>query len=158
MEHEKYMRRTIEITNRNPATPFGCVIVDRETGEILAEGLNDDEKNPILHGETVAIMNLVETYPAIERSRLVLYTAAEPCPMCSGAILWSGIRQVVLGASIQYLKKLGLPQIDLPCEEVSRRCSCGGFEVTRGVLESECEGLFTEPARLGEWFPKGGDE
>lgn len=150
MDHEKYMRRAIEIARGNPDTPFGCIIVDRETGEILAEGLNDDEKNPILHGETVAIMNLFNTYRDVERSRLVLYTTAEPCPMCSGAILWSGIRQVVLGASIQTLKKLGLPQIDLPCEEVSHRASCGGFEVTRGVLETECEDLFAAFARRNE--------
>lgn len=100
MEHERHMRRAIEITNRNPATPFGCVIVDRETGEILAEDLNDDEKNPILHGETVAIMNLIDTHPDVERGRLVLYTTAEPCPMCSGAIPWAGIQEVMMGASI----------------------------------------------------------
>lgn len=149
MDHEKYLRRAIEIAHGNPGTPFGCVIVDGDTGEILAEGLNDDEKNPILHGETVAIMNLIDTHPDVERGHLVLYTTAEPCPMCSGAILWSGIPGVVYGASISTLKRLGLPQIDLPCEEVSRRASFGGFEVTPGVLGTECEGLFTAFARRG---------
>lgn len=68
--------------------------------------------------------------------------------MCSGAILWSGIPEVVLGTTIHTLKKLGLPHIDLPCAEVSSRCSFGGFEVTYGMLEAECENLFAALARI----------
>ena len=77
----------------------------------------------------------------------VLYTTAEPCPMCSGAILWSGIPRIVLGTRIETLKGFGLPHIDLPSEEVSTRCSFGGFEVTYGVLEKDCDALFEEVAR-----------
>ena len=141
------MRRAIEIAHGNPDAPFGCVIADGETGGILAEGLNDAEKSPILHGETAAIMDLIEKRPDADPSGLVLYTTAEPCPMCSGAILWSGIPSVVLGTRIETLKKLGFPHIDLPGEEVSARCSFGGFEVTYGVLETECDALFEEMAR-----------
>jgi tRNA(Arg) A34 adenosine deaminase TadA len=140
------MRRAIEIARHNPGAPFGCVIAD-ENGDVLAEGLNDAERSPILHGETAAIMALIEAKPDVNRSRLVLYTTAEPCPMCAGAILWSGISRVVLGSTIETLKKLGLPHIDLPCEEISRRCSFGGFKVIRGVLEAECDALFEAMAR-----------
>lgn len=140
------MRRAIEIARHNPRAPFGCVIAD-ENGDVLAEGLNDAERSPILHGETAAIMALIEAKPDVNRSRLVLYTTAEPCPMCAGAILWSGISRVVLGSTIETLKKLGLPHIDLPCEEISRRCSFGGFEVIRGVLDAECDALFEAMVR-----------
>jgi tRNA(Arg) A34 adenosine deaminase TadA len=34
------MRWAIEVARGNPDAPFGAVIVDRETGEVLAEGLN----------------------------------------------------------------------------------------------------------------------
>lgn len=144
MDHQSYMRRAIEIARGNPAAPFGCVIADAETGETLAEGLNDAAKSPVLHGETDAIIRLAREHPGVEWGRTVLYTTAEPCPMCSGAIVWSGIPRVVYGTSIGTLKHLGLPQIDLPCEEVSRRSSFGGFEVTGGVLEEECDRLFEE--------------
>ena len=147
MDHEWYMRRAVEVARANPDAPFGCVIADGETGEILAEGLNDAEKSPILHGETAAIMDLIEKRPEADTSGVVLYTTAEPCPMCSGAILWSGIPRVVLGTRLQTLERLGRPLIDLPCEEVSRRASFGGFEVTYGVLEAECDALFEEMAR-----------
>lgn len=141
MDHERHMRRAIEIARGNPDAPFGCVIAD-ERGDVVAEGLNDAERSPILHGETAAIMNLIEARPDLDRGRLTLYTSAEPCPMCSGAILWSGIPCVVLGTTIDTLKRLARPHIDLPCEEVSRRSSFGGFEVVRGVLEAECDSLF----------------
>ena len=97
------MRRAIEVARGNPGAPFGCVVVDGQTGEAVAEGLNDAQKSPILHGETAALMDLFERRPEAETSRLVLYTTAEPCPMCSGAILWSGIPSVVYGTSISTL-------------------------------------------------------
>ena len=136
------MRRAIEIAHGNPDAPFGCVVVDGETGEVVAEGLNDAERSPILHGETDAVIRLFEKDPNVDTSRLVLYTTAEPCPMCSGAILWSGIPYVIYGTSIETLKELGLPHIDLSCREVASRASFEGFTVTGGVLERECDALF----------------
>lgn len=147
VDHEVLMRRAMEIARGNPDAPFGCVIADGETGEVLAEGLNDAETSPVLHGETDAIIRLARERPGVEWGRTVLYTTAEPCPMCSGAIVWSGIPRVVYGTSIGTLKGLGLPQIDLPCEEISRRSSFGGFEAVGGVLEEECNLLFQEMAR-----------
>jgi tRNA(Arg) A34 adenosine deaminase TadA len=148
LEHERHMKRAIEIAHGNPDAPFGCVIVDAASDETLAEGLNNADASPILHGETDAILRLFENHPEVDPSSLVLYTTAEPCPMCSGAILWSGIPQVVLGTSINTLQKLGLPQIDLRCEEVAARASFGSFNVTRGVLETECDELFKPLARI----------
>jgi tRNA(adenine34) deaminase len=147
LDHEHHMRRAIEIAKDNPNAPFGTVIVAQETGEVLAEGLNEAERNPILHGEVAAILNLAQARPGVDWTRLVLYTTAEPCPMCAGAILWCGIPHVVFGTSIVTLKRLGLPQIDLSAEEVARRSSFGVFELAGGVLEGECDALFEALAR-----------
>ena len=97
-----------------------------------------------------AVMAGFEPRPGADTSGLVLSTTAEPCPMCSGAILWSGIPRVVLGTRLGTLKALGFEHVDLPCGEVSRRASFGGFEVTYGVLEDECDALFAPLARPGE--------
>jgi tRNA(Arg) A34 adenosine deaminase TadA len=67
------------------------LIVDLGSGKILSEGWNKTSINPTFHGEIDAINQLVLSNPGIDGSKLVLYTTAEPCPMCQGAILWSGI-------------------------------------------------------------------
>ena len=143
------MRRAIEIARGNLDAPFGTVIAHGDTGEVLAEGLNDAEKNPILHGEIDAIINLAGTELDVDWTRLVLYTTGEPCPMCSGAILWCGIPHVVFGTSIATLERLDLPQISLSCGEIARRASSSFAhpEVTGGVLERECDALFEEMGR-----------
>jgi tRNA(adenine34) deaminase len=144
VDHERYMRRALGIARGNPEAPFGCVIVDGY--DVVAEGLNDAERSSILHGEMAAIIDLLEARPDIEREHLVLYTTAEPCPMCAGAIYWCGIPRVVYGTSTETLKNLGWQHIDLSAEEVSRRASPVGFETVGGVLEAECDVLFEEAA------------
>lgn len=145
-QHERHMRRAIELGHENPDAPFGCVIAE-ESGEVVAEAVNDAERSPILHGETAALISLFNNDPAANTANLTLYTTAEPCPMCLGAILWSGLQRLYYGISIATLERLGLHHIDLPCEEVSRRCSFGSFEAAGGLLEPDCDALFTEMVR-----------
>jgi len=76
----------------------------------------------------------------------VLYTTAEPCPMCIGAILWSGIGTVVFGTSIRFLQRRGWRQIDIRAGEVVRR-SPWTCEIAGGVLERECNALFLAARR-----------
>lgn len=142
LDHERHMRRAIEVARRNPDAPFGAVIMDDDSGELLAEGLNAGEKNPVWHGELAAIMGCAEAHPEADWSRMSLYTTAEPCPMCSTAILWAGIPRVVYGTSVGTLNGLGFPKLDLSIQEISRRASLGEPEVIAGVLKDECDALF----------------
>jgi len=141
-EHDQYMRRAIELAANVPELPFGAVIVDRETGTILSEGWNKTSQNPTWHGEIDAINRLAAAGVGIEGKNLVLYTTAEPCPMCQGAILWSGIATVVYGTSIRSLQRLGWRQIDILAEEVVRRSPAWHCTLLGGVLERECDALF----------------
>jgi tRNA(Arg) A34 adenosine deaminase TadA len=90
-----------------------------------------------------AIHQLVLSSPGIDGKKLVLYTTAEPCPMCQGAILWTGIEMVVFGTSIRSLQKMGWRQIDISAEEVIRRSPSWRCTILGGVLEKECDALFT---------------
>ena len=146
-DHERYMWRAIALASNALDRPFGAVIVDRETGEVVAEGWNRSDDNPTLHGEIDAINRLVLAAPGIDGSRIVLYTTAEPCPMCQGAILWAGIGAVVFGSSIRFLMDIGWKQIDIPAAEVVRRSPGWRCTVTGGVLEAECNELFLTAAR-----------
>lgn len=137
--HDEFMRRAIEIAKANPRAPFGTIIVDRGSGGVVAEGLNRAEQNPIWHGEMDALRKLD---PAVDRSRLTLYTTAEPCPMCQAAILWSDIDEVVYGTSIETLIGFGWPQFVLRATEVAERANFAACRLVGGVLEAECDALF----------------
>lgn len=147
LDHVSFMRRAIELTSHVPELPFASVIVDRETGEVVAEGWNKTAVNPTWHGEIVAINALVASASKTDGSRLVLYTTAEPCPMCQGAILWAGIETVVFGTSIRSLMEMGWRQIDIPADEVVRRGQSWRCNVIGGLLETECDALFLNPSR-----------
>jgi tRNA(Arg) A34 adenosine deaminase TadA len=142
LDHNRYMRRAIELASHVPERPFAAVIVDRRSGDIVAEGWNRSERNATWHGEIDAINRLVDARSEIDFDQLVLYTTAEPCPMCQGAILWTGIATVVFGTSIRYLQELGWKQIDILAEEVVRRSPGFACELIGGVLEQQCNALF----------------
>ena len=142
LDHERYMRRAIELAGKVPDLPFGAVIVDRDTGTILSEGWNKTSVNPTWHGEIDAINTLVSSEVIVKGRSLVLYTTAEPCPMCQAAILLTGIETVVFGTSIRSLQRLGWRQIDILAEEVVRRSRAWTCVLIGGVMEKECDALF----------------
>ena len=142
LDHEFFMRRAIELAMNVRHLPFGALIVDSDCGVILAEGWNKTNINPTWHGEIDAINQLASGNRDFSGSKLVLYTTAEPCPMCQAAILWAGISMVVFGTSIRFLQQNGWHQIDITSEEVVRRSQHWHCEVIGGVLEKECNQLF----------------
>jgi len=142
LDHAKFMRRAIEQARKVPDFPFGAVIVRAGDGEVVAEGHNRSLDNPTYHGEMVAINNCAARHPGIAWEPLVLYTTAEPCPMCQSAIEWAGIGAVVFGSSIPFLKDLGWWQIDIRADEVIRRTTFRRTRLLGGVLETECNALF----------------
>lgn len=142
LDHERYMRRAIELAGHAPGLPFGAVIVDGVSECIVAEGWNRSGENPTWHGEIVALNALFRQAGHPSGDRLTLYTTAEPCPMCMAAILWAGLGSVVFGTSIRFLIAHGWRQIDIAAEEVVRRGSGWSCTVIGGVLRSECDALF----------------
>ncbi len=83
---------------RGSGGPFGAVVRDDSTGEILSVGVNlvPPTGNPVLHAETVAISLAAERLAGDQA--LTLFTSCEPCIMCLGALHWSGIRRIVSAA------------------------------------------------------------
>ena len=146
-DHERYIRRAIELTAHCPALPFGAVVVHRPSGRVVAEGWNRTDENPTWHGEIDAINRLTTVLPALDPADLVLYSTAEPCPMCQGAVLFVGIGMVVFGVSIRFLAEVGWEQIEIPAEELVRRAPGMQCRVLGGVLEGECQELFLAVGR-----------
>ena len=154
MEHEHYMRAAIEMGKQSGLNPFGAVIVDRRSGDIIARGVNGWDDNPILHGEIAAINRCAETHRNEDWGQFSLYTTAEPCPMCQSAVAWAGISKVYYGTSVPMLTELGWDQIQIRAEEVADR-SFFRSKIVGGVLETECDALFRtamdeQKRRVGE--------
>ncbi|MEM9554700.1 MAG: nucleoside deaminase [Acidobacteriota bacterium] len=139
LHHEAFQRLALVEARKNPHAPFGCVIVDPQRGEVVARGFNRSRASRLLHGEIDALLDLEP--PDGAAPRLVLYTTAEPCPMCAGACYFAGIDQIVYGVSIPELQRFGFDQLELRCHEVT---GSGSRPVTivGGVLHDECLALF----------------
>jgi tRNA(Arg) A34 adenosine deaminase TadA len=136
------MRRAIALAAGDPGAPFAAILVERDTDRIVAEGINRHAENPTWHGEIDVINRYAARERAVDWARLRLYTTAEPCCMCQGAILWAGIPEVVFGTSIRTLQQLGWRQIELTAAEVTRRARFAQCRLIGGVLEAECDELF----------------
>lgn len=87
--------------------PFGSVIV--RDGKIIGRGHNRVllKHDPTCHGEMEAIRDACEKEGSHDLSGCELYTTAEPCPMCLGAILWANISKVYYGCNVNDTDSIG---------------------------------------------------
>ena len=97
-----FLARAVELAMsgmKNGGGPFGAVIV--RDGKIIAEAYNRvvPDHDPTAHAEIIAIREASSTLKTHDLSGCTLYTTCEPCPMCLGAIYWSGIRKVFYSCS-----------------------------------------------------------
>jgi tRNA(Arg) A34 adenosine deaminase TadA len=123
--------------------PFGAAIVERGTGEVVAVGVNSVVRlnNCTLHGEMVAIMLAQArlgsfTLRSVPGRSYELITSCEPCAMCLGATLWSGVVRVVCGAHRDDARRLSFeegPVFPASHEYLEAR----GIEIVEGVLREE---------------------
>jgi tRNA(Arg) A34 adenosine deaminase TadA len=106
---EDRMRLAIELARQNvlrgTGGPFGAAIFARETGALVSAGVNSVVRlnNSTLHAEMVAIMMAQHrlgayTLGASPESSYEIVSSCDPCAMCLGAVLWSGVRRLVSGA------------------------------------------------------------
>ncbi|MFJ2982344.1 MULTISPECIES: nucleoside deaminase [unclassified Pseudomonas] len=108
--------------------PFAAIVADA-SGRVIASAGNNSmppEGDPTQHAELVAAALAAKVLPPQALAECTLYTSAEPCCMCAGAVYWTGIGRVVYALSEHTL--LGLtgahpenPTFSLPCREVFAR-------------------------------------
>ncbi len=80
--------------------PVGAVLVDGETGEVLARAGNRTEAldDPTAHAEMLVIRGAAHQRGAPRLAGCDLYVTLEPCPMCAQAISFARIRRLYYGA------------------------------------------------------------
>ncbi len=157
---DHFLRHAIALSRQVRAQgkhPFAALVVDAD-GHIVAEAGNNSlppEGDPTRHAELVAAALAARHLPPKVLAGATLYSSAEPCAMCAGAIYWCGIGRVVYALSEHAL--LGLtgahpenPTFALPCREVFARGQ-RPIEVIGPLLEAEAAAV-----HAGFWTPHSG--
>jgi tRNA(adenine34) deaminase len=138
---EHFMRLAIEAAKEGNAF-YGAVIV--KDNKVVATAYNtvNRDSDPSAHAEINVIRNLTANLKNPSLKEYSIYTTGEPCPMCATACVWTGISEIIYGASIQDLISINQAQVNISCEEVIAK-SFLNIKVTKGVLKNECLQLFT---------------
>lgn len=150
---EDRMRLAIAVARRNvlegTGGPFGAAVFERDSGRLVAVGMNlvVPLGNSSLHAEMVAFMMAqarVGSYTLAGKGMPVheLATSCEPCAMCLGAALWSGVRRVICGATRDDAVRLAFdegPVFEASYAYLAER----GVAVERGVLRAEAAEVLT---------------
>ena len=123
-----FLRHAFDVAARSRASgnhPFGAILVGPD-GTVLREqgnGFEEEGRDMTAHAERLLATWASKNHPPSFLAEVTLYTSAEPCAMCAGAIYWAGIGRVVYGQSEAGLKdETGdhpeNPTLDLPCRVV----------------------------------------
>ena len=149
LDDESFLRRSFDVAQRartHGNHPFGAVLVSAQ-GEVLMEAENGfmPEHDMTGHAERLLATQASKQLAPEVRAGSTLYTSAEPCAMCAGAIYWTGIGRVVFGLSERRLKTITgnhaeNPTLDLPCRAVFA-AGQRHVEVTGPLLEEEAAAL-----------------
>lgn len=140
-----YLRRAIamaDLARVRGNRPFGALIVAAD-GRVLAEAYNANGESGdcTAHAELSAIRLASPLHDREALSGATLYSSAEPCVMCAGAIFWSAIGRVVYGIDAVRLRAFRGERLDQKDAELSCRDVFGASSHA-----IECIG----PALIGE--------
>lgn len=113
--------------------PIGCVVVSNNRVIARAHNLTETLNDVTAHAEMQAITSAANFLGGKYLINCTLYVTLEPCVMCSGALAWSQISKVVIGARDEqrgYISK----HLNLHPKT----------EIVTGVMEAECSALIKE--------------
>lgn len=127
--------------------PFGAAVFEAGTGRLVGVGVNSVVRLncSALHAEVVALMlaeqerqSFTLAAPGLPAHELV--TSCEPCAMCLGATLWSGVSRLVCGATRDDATRLGFdegPVFPASYEYLSH----AGIEIVHEVCRAEARAV-----------------
>jgi tRNA(Arg) A34 adenosine deaminase TadA len=135
------MALAIELARRNvlerTGGPFGAAVFSGD-GELLAVGVNcvTAAGCSILHAEIVALalaQARMGTFTLRSSPPVSLAASCDPCAMCLGALLWSGVGRVVCGARREDAEAIGFDEGPVT-DDSFRYLEARGIEIVRGLL------------------------
>ena len=146
---EQFLRRSFDVARRaltHGNHPFGAILVGQQQ-QVLIEVENGymPSRDGTAHAERLLATQACTALSPDVLAKATLYSSAEPCAMCAGAIYWAGIGRVVYGLSEHRLRLVTgnhpeNPTLDLPCREVFKSGQ-RATEVVGPLLEDEAAAL-----------------
>ena len=107
--------------------PVGCIIVSNNRIIARSHNLTETLNDVTAHAEMQAITSAANFLGGKYLQNCTIYITLEPCVMCCGALNWSQISKVVIGARDE---QRGFINKNLTLHPKT--------EVVTGILENEC--------------------
>lgn len=130
---EYYMKMALqeaETALEKDEVPIGCVVVSNNRIIARAHNLTETLNDVTAHAEMQAITSAANFLGGKYLKDCTLYVTMEPCIMCSGALSWSQISKVVIGARDE---QRGFINKQLSLHPKT--------EVITGIMEAECSSI-----------------
>ena len=117
--------------------PVGCVI--KKDGTIIASAYNmrEEKQDITAHAEILAIKQAQKRLSTSRLKGCELYVTLEPCPMCTWAILQSGIDTVYFGS---YNSQYGAMLSNTQLVELSH----SKIKIYGGIEEETCDKMLND--------------
>lgn len=121
--------------------PFGAAVFSLADSRLISCGVNlvEKERTAIAHAEVVALALAQQTLGSYDLgpAELELAASAQPCIMCYGATIWSGVRSLLIGARTEDVQAIaGFDEGPIPADwagELEKR----GIRVRRDILRAD---------------------
>lgn len=154
----QYLRLAVELSggyrDDERRWPFGAIVVAR--GGVIGRGVNRvaELSDPTAHAEIMALRAAAAELRSYAIDDGVLYSSAEPCPMCLAASYWARITRIVFAATTRDVARNGFEdlsvydQLRLPAERRSIREEPAG-----GALRAQAIDVLHDWQKQGQSRP-----
>ncbi|WP_373270171.1 tRNA adenosine(34) deaminase TadA [Enterococcus sp. 5B7_DIV0075] len=138
-EKEKWMRLALEEAKKAEQlaeVPIGAVVI--LDNQVIGRGhnLRETTQDATTHAEMLAIKEACAAVGSWRLEEAQLFVTLEPCPMCSGAMILSRVKEVYFGAYDPKGGTAGTLMNLLTDERFNHQATVEG-----GILEEECGGI-----------------
>jgi len=157
-DDQQKMALAVELSKQNvlrgTGGPFGSAIFDCATGKLVSVGVNRvmPMHNSAAHGEMVAIMFAEQQVQSFSLNadgvKRELFTSCEPCAMCLGGTLWSGVKRLVCAATADDARAIGFDEGPVYASSY-KYLTDAGVEVVRLVQRDEANAVLQHYATGG---------
>ena len=113
--------------------PVGCIVVANDTIIAKSHNLTEALNDVTAHAEMQAITSAAAYLGGKYLINCTMYITLEPCVMCAGALAWSQISKVVIGAADPHR---GFRNKNLKLHPKT--------EIVSGIMEPECSAVIKE--------------